>query len=171
MPAFRVERRHFLAGAIGVLGAGVTAAIGVPIVAFVLSPLLKQEPEAWRDIGAPDDFETGTTTKVTFQEASSVPWSGQTSRSAAWLRRLSDGSFQAFAINCTHLGCPVRWEPGPSLFMCPCHGGVFYEDGSVATPPPKQDLPQHETRIVDGRLQIRTRPLEITGDLLGGGSE
>lgn len=171
MPAFRVQRRQFVAGSIAALGAGVTAALGIPIVAFLLSPLLKSEPEVWRDVGAADDFEPGTTTKVTFQEASSVPWSGQTSRSAAWLRRGSDGSFQAFAINCTHLGCPVRWVEGPELFMCPCHGGVFYGDGSVAAPPPKQSLPQHETRVLRGRLQVRTRPLEITGDLFSGGEE
>ena len=167
----KLSRRYFLAGAFGTLGAGVTAAIGVPIVAFVLSPLLKEEPEAWRDIGTPDDYERGTTTQVTFQQTSSVPWSGQTSKGSAWLRRNQDGSFQAFAINCTHLGCPVRWEAGARLFMCPCHGGVFYEDGRVAAPPPKDPLPQHETRIVDGRLEIKTRPLKITGDILKGAKE
>jgi quinol---cytochrome c reductase iron-sulfur subunit, bacillus type len=165
---FKVTRRQFVVGAFGALGAGVTGAILGPIAAFLLSPLLKQAPETWRDIGAPDDFEPGTTTKVTFQDSSSVPWSGQTAKSAAWLRRGKDGSFQAFAINCTHLGCPVRWEAGPQLFMCPCHGGVFYEDGTVAAPPPKQRLPQHETRVIGGRLEIKTRPLEITGDVLKG---
>jgi menaquinol-cytochrome c reductase iron-sulfur subunit len=160
-----------MAGVIGTLGAGVTAAIGVPVVAFLLSPLLKRPEQAWRDIGAPDDYDRGSMTKVTFEEPSSVPWSGHTSKSAAWLRRTADGSFQAFAINCTHLGCPVRWEDGPGLFFCPCHGGVFYEDGTVAAPPPKKPLPQHETRIVNERLEIRTKPLEITGDVLIGEEE
>jgi menaquinol-cytochrome c reductase iron-sulfur subunit len=166
-----LDRRRLIAGTIGLAGAGLTAAIGVPVVAFLLSPLLKQEPEAWRDIGAPNDYEPGTTTQVTFQESSSVPWSGNTSKAAAWLRRARDGSFQAFAINCTHLGCPVRWEQGPGLFFCPCHGGVFYENGRVAAPPPKQPLPQHETRVVNGRLQIKTQPLKITGNILGGAAE
>src|SRR3712207_8271662 len=39
---------------------------------------------------------------------------------------------KAFAVNCTHLGCPVRWIQDASLFLCPCHGGVFYSDGRVA---------------------------------------
>ena len=42
-------------------------------------------------------------------------------------------SFQVFAINCAHLGCPVRWFPQSRLFMCPCHGGAYYEDGSRAS--------------------------------------
>jgi menaquinol-cytochrome c reductase iron-sulfur subunit len=162
----KLQRRQFLIGGIGVLGAGVTAAIGAPIVAFVLSPLRASKPENWQDIGAPEDFQPGTTTKVTFNDTSSEPWSGQTAKAAAWLRRKPDGSFEAFAINCTHLGCPVRWEETAQLFFCPCHGGVFYDDGTVAAPPPKDPLPQHETRIVDGRLQIRTKPLKITGDIL-----
>ena len=43
--------------------------------------------------------------------------------------------FQVFAVNCAHLGCPVRWFPQSSLFMCPCHGGVYYRDGSRASGP------------------------------------
>ena len=26
-----------------------------------------------------------------------------------WVRRLTGEKFQVFAINCAHLGCPVRW--------------------------------------------------------------
>lgn len=171
MLGLKLTRRQFIAGALGTAGAGITAAIGVPIVAFILAPLLKDTPEAWRDIGAPDDFEPGTTTKVTYEDPASVKWSGLSGGSAAWLRRLPDGSFQAFALNCTHLGCPVTWESGPSLYFCACHGGVFYEDGTVAAPPPKQPLPQHQLRVIDGRLQIRTRGLEITGEILLGEEE
>jgi Rieske Fe-S protein len=32
-------------------------------------------------------------------------------------------------MNCAHLGCPVTWFPQSGLFMCPCHGGVYYENG------------------------------------------
>ena len=49
-------------------------------------------------------------------------------------------TFQVFAINCAHLGCPVRWFPESRLFMCPCHGGVYYEDGSRASGPPPRGL-------------------------------
>ena len=47
----------------------------------------------------------------------------------------SDDEFVAFSVNCAHLGCPVRWLREAHLFMCPCHGGVYYEDGRVAAGP------------------------------------
>ena len=49
-------------------------------------------------------------------------------------------TFQVFAINCAHLGCPVRWFPQSGLFMCPCHGGVYYQDGARASGPPERGL-------------------------------
>ena len=63
---------------------------------------------------------------------------GVTARTAAWLRRDSDASFTAFSVNCTHLGCPVRWFAEPKLFLCPCHGGVYNADGTVAGGPAAQ---------------------------------
>ncbi len=45
-----------------------------------------------------------------------------------------------FTNFCTHLGCPVEWFPQSGLFMCPCHGGVYYEDGERASGPPPEGL-------------------------------
>jgi hypothetical protein len=28
---------------------------------------------------------------------------------ASWVRHIVGDQFQVFAINCAHLGCPVRW--------------------------------------------------------------
>ena len=64
-------------------------------------------------------------------------------------------SFQVFAVNCAHLGCPVRWFPQSKLFMCPCHGGVYYEDGSRASGPPPRGLYEYEYEIRDGQLWVR----------------
>jgi Rieske Fe-S protein len=71
------------------------------------------------------------------------------------VRRLDGERFQVFAINCTHLGCPVRWFQESGLFMCPCHGGVFYQDGRHASGPPPRPLYQYEHRIRDGKLEVR----------------
>ncbi len=43
--------------------------------------------------------------------------------------------FLVFAVNCAHLGCPVAWFPQSGLFMCPCHGGVYYANGERASGP------------------------------------
>ena len=60
-----------------------------------------------------------------------------------------------FAINCTHLGCPVRWFALSRLFMCPCHGGVYYEDGSHASGPPPRGLYEYDYQIRDGQLWVQ----------------
>ena len=80
------------------------------------------------------------TVKVDFPDSSPLPWAGVVARTAAWLRREPDGTFVAFTVNCTHLGCPVRWLPDAGLFMCPCHGGVYYANGDRASGPPPRGL-------------------------------
>ncbi|MGH9447270.1 MAG: ubiquinol-cytochrome c reductase iron-sulfur subunit, partial [Terriglobia bacterium] len=66
------------------------------------------------------------------------------------------------SVDCTHLGCPVRWLPKANLFMCPCHGGVFYANGDVASGPPPKPLTQYPVRVQGGYVQILTSPLPIT---------
>src|SRR4029450_9274663 len=59
------------------------------------------------------------------------------------------------AVNCAHLGCPVRWFAQSRLFMCPCHGGAYYEDGSRASGPPPRGLFEYEYQVRDGVLWVR----------------
>jgi hypothetical protein len=35
---------------------------------------------------------------------------------ACWVRRIAGDQFQVFAINCAHLGCPVRWFAQSGLY-------------------------------------------------------
>ena len=76
-----------------------------------------------------------------------------TANTAAWLRRNGEDQFVAFAMNCTHLGCPVHWLQDAGLFMCPCHGGVYYSDGQVAAGPPPHALFKYPVRIRDGEVE------------------
>jgi nitrite reductase/ring-hydroxylating ferredoxin subunit len=77
----------------------------------------------------------------------------------AWVRHVDDGNFQVFAINCAHLGCPVRWFEQSKLFLCPCHGGAYYADGSRASGPPERGLFEYLHRIEGGKLMIRAGQL------------
>jgi quinol---cytochrome c reductase iron-sulfur subunit, bacillus type len=158
-----VSRRKFL-NRISLALSGVAAAVvSIPIIAYLLSPLLQPPPEDWRDLGEVENFRVGETVEVAFDEPSSLPWAGQTARTALWLRRTAEREFVAFGLNCTHLGCPVNWRPGAELFLCPCHGGVYYADGSVAGGPPPRPLVRYEVRIIENdRVQVLTRPLTQT---------
>lgn len=150
------SRRQFLAGLSVVLGAVGATLTGIPIIGFLVSPLLQQTPQAWRAVGALKDFEIGKTVAVSFVDASPLPWAGVTAKTSAWLRRDGEQEFTAFAINCTHLGCPVRWLSEANLFMCPCHGGVYYQDGAVAAGPPPKPLARYQVRVQNGQVEIRT---------------
>ncbi len=161
--ALTVSRRRFLNRVSLALSGAAAAVVSIPIVAYLLSPLLQAPLEEWRDLGLIDNFKIGETVEVTFDEPSSLPWAGQTSRTAVWLRRTGDVDFTAFGLNCTHLGCPVNWRAGAELFLCPCHGGVYYADGSVAGGPPPRPLVRYSVRIGDSqRVQVLTRPLQQT---------
>jgi menaquinol-cytochrome c reductase iron-sulfur subunit len=136
-------------------------AVGAPLVGFVVAPLFRDVPHEWRSVGKAKDFKVGETVAVTFTDASPLPWAGVTAKSAAWLRRVSQDKFVAFSVHCAHLGCPVRWLPEAQLFMCPCHGGVYYADGSVAAGPPPHALSQYEVRVRGEDVEIHTAPIPI----------
>jgi menaquinol-cytochrome c reductase iron-sulfur subunit len=156
------RRRKFLAlvsVALGFIGA---ALIAVPVLGFLLAPLFQKIERRWRGVGTVASFQKGQTVEVRFEDASPVAWAGVTGQTAAWLRCEPDGRFIAFAVNCTHLGCPVRWLESAELFMCPCHGGVYYKDGTVAAGPPPQPLIQYPVRVQNGTVEILTGPTPIT---------
>ena len=79
---------------------------------------------------------------------------GDTAKVACWVRRIDAQQFQVFAINCAHLGCPVRWFAQSKLFLCPCHGGAYYEDGARASGPPERGLFEYRYKIAGNSLVI-----------------
>ncbi len=154
------SRRRFLSRLSIVLGSIGAAMVAVPSLGFLLG--LRKTPQVWRSVGRIEDFRTGSTVRVSFQDSSPLPWSGITAQTAAWLRRVGEQQFIAFSVDCTHLGCPVRWLQDADIFMCPCHGGVFYSDGRVASGPPPRPLIQYPVRVQEGVVEILTSPLPIT---------
>ena len=156
----RVDRRRFLAAVSIAAGSVAALIVAAPSITFLLG--LRKSPYVWRAVGRADQFRSGTTVMVAFLDPSPLPWAGVTARTAAWLRRFGNDDFTAFSINCTHLGCPVHWLQDADLFMCPCHGGVFYNDGTVASGPPPKPLIRYPVRVRDGFVEILTSPIPIT---------
>lgn len=156
-----MARRRFLARLSISLGGLCAAILGAPLVGFVVAPLFRKTPEAWVPVGRIDAFEIGQTVSVNLPDPSPLPWAGVTAKSAAWLRREGQEQFIAFSVHCTHMGCPVRWLPGAELFMCPCHGGVYYRDGTVAAGPPPRPLVRYEVRLANGQVEIKTAAIPI----------
>ncbi len=156
------ERRSFLTKLSFTLGGFAAAAAAVPVVAALLNPLIVKKPKVWRRVGSADDFQTGDFKLVKYENADPKPWAGSTDRSAAWVRKDGDDQFTVFSVNCTHLGCPVRWKASAKLFFCPCHGGVYRENGSVAAGPPPESLHQYPVRVKNGQVEIETSAIPVT---------
>lgn len=156
-----VSRRGFFQRLSIILGGGAALGLMAPLVGFILAPLTRRDPKVWRTVGKVDSFKIGETVDVRYEDATPEAWAGVTARTAAWLRRESEDKFVAFSIHCTHLGCPVRWMSEARLFMCPCHGGVFYENGNVAAGPPERPLTRYPVRVENGEVQIETSPIPI----------
>lgn len=147
-------RRRLLFGLGAVLGALATIAAGIPVLGYLFGPV-RTPADEWVDAGATDGFDPGTTRLVKTRNPLSRPWDGASGRFAAYVRREDDRTFRVFSVHCTHLGCPVTWFSRSGLFLCPCHGGVYYADGSRASGPPPRGLFRIPHRIVKDRLQIR----------------
>jgi menaquinol-cytochrome c reductase iron-sulfur subunit len=153
--ALKVTRRRiFIAISLG-SGALVAAAASVPLLTFFFSPMARKYPPVWRDVGPIDQFQVGATVQVNLVTSGGLAWDGPAQRVAAWLRRNDQDNFTVYSSKCTHLGCPVRWIPSAELFMCPCHGGVYYKDGDVAAGPPPQPLQQFPVRVQNGRVEVQ----------------
>ena len=152
---------------IGILLNGlVGTALAVPIVQYLLSSVTRGRENAylsWVPLGPVREFPEGETRLATFRNPYVTPTDGKTADTACWVRRITGDQFQVFAINCAHLGCPVRWFPQSGLFMCPCHGGAYYQDGSRASGPPERGLFEYAYRIDSGHLLIKAGELPTPG--------
>lgn len=154
-------RRVFLFKLAVGLNALVGAVLAVPLIGYVISPSLKKGSRtgAWIKIGEVSEFPEGETKLVSFKSPVGVFNDGQTADIPCWVRHISGRKFQVFAINCAHLGCPVRWFAQAKLFLCPCHGGAYYEDGARAAGPPPRGLFSYKHRLVGDSLVIHAGDL------------
>jgi len=146
---------------------GVTVVVGllaatvfiIPFVLFLMGPMRKRNAP-WVNLGPVGKFPKGETRLATFDNPLGQSWDGMTANTGVYVRNVGkdasgNESFMIFSINCAHLGCPVTWFPQSGLFMCPCHGGVYYENGERASGPPPRGLYHCEWQVRDGNLEVQ----------------
>jgi len=158
------ERRTFVQLLTCGLGAIATAALGIPVVGYLFG--VRKAPIEWQALGSISDFPENQTRRVTFDNPIRQPWDGMVANTDVYVRYLGRDTSEAddakshrflvLAVNCAHLGCPVEWFQESGLFMCPCHGGVYYADGERASGPPPRGLYHcvYRIRRVGGASQL-----------------
>jgi Rieske Fe-S protein len=156
------SRRDFLVKIGVLLNGAAVAVLATPVIGYLLGPILRSADgryRQWIELGELDEFPEGQTRLAKYRNPIRNAWDGETDKIPCWVRRVQGETFQVFAINCAHLGCPVRWFPQSGLFMCPCHGGVYYQDGSRASGPPERGLFEYPYKVQNGRLMIEAGQL------------
>jgi Rieske Fe-S protein len=111
-------------------------------------------------LGPVSDFPVNETRLIKFDNPLRQSWDGITAHTGVYVRYegkddAGKHQFLVLAVNCAHLGCPVSWFPQSGLFMCPCHGGVYYANGERASGPPPRGLFRVPARVTDGQLEIQ----------------
>ncbi len=150
-----VSRRGFMFK----VGVGVNVVAGtlmaLPLIGYVFSSFHRKAPGSWISLGPVTNFPGGSMRLATYRNPFTRPWDGKTADIPCWVRSVDGQKFQVFAINCAHLGCPVRWFEQSRLFLCPCHGGAYYEDGTRASGPPPRGLFEYDYKIENGELLVK----------------
>jgi Rieske Fe-S protein len=152
-----------------ILNAAAGLAIGIPVLRYLFSPKIRERRpgyDSWVPLGPVSSFPTGETRFATFLNPVVGPSDGETAKVSCWVRNIDGRQFQIFAINCAHLGCPVRWFPQSNLFMCPCHGGAYYADGARASGPPERGLFEYRYKIEGETLYIEAGQMPTPGSSL-----
>ncbi len=72
------------------------------------------------------------------------------------------GRIHAIGDTCTHLGCSLsRGRLDGERVVCACHGSQFrLSDGRVMVGPATDSEPHYETRVRDGRIEVRKSGLD-----------
>lgn len=127
-------------------GALITAALGTPIIGFLLSPIVAgREPVVERLVGYVGGLPEGVPVRfvVSFPQNA---WRVPEEKHTVYVVRSGD-SFRVFSNVCSHMQCPVHWEEDIHQFLCPCHGGLYSLEGRNLGGPPPKPLPEYVHRI------------------------
>src|SRR6202022_2660797 len=126
------NRRSFLGALLGVGSIFVGALLSVPLIRFVLFPLLRRTTELKSSpVGAVSEFSSLTEPVMrTIQIEQVDGWRKAITEKAVYITRDQQGHLRVLTSVCPHLGCTVPWNKEKNQFICPCHGATFSPDGS-----------------------------------------
>lgn len=153
-----ITRRHALNVLIAGTNGLIAALLAVPVVGYLLTPLLRKTDAAeWVPLGLAADLQGIEPKRVDFQYKSELGYTSETVSGFAYLVPGEDEGASPVVLSpvCTHMGCNVVWNHDQKRFLCPCHGGQFTADGRNVAGPPPRPLNRIPARVEDGVLKIQ----------------
>ncbi len=146
------SRRDFMKVTTGTVGGLIAAALGAPLVGYLIDPALKAgAKDAWITVGKLEKIAVNVPTPFSFTLTSVNGWERTgTSHGGYVIRRSEDPTdILILSSRCTHLGCTVNWSEDSKSFVCPCHDASFGAVGEVLGGPPPEPLERFEEFKVD----------------------
>lgn len=131
----QTERRQFLLNSAVATGLASAGAMLATIVGRFLYPRSGLTRIRQLYLAPASDFPAGTGRPFTLPDGTNA------------LVANTGDEVVALSNVCPHLGCKVHWEEGNARFVCPCHQGIFDQDGTALSGPPAdegQRLTRHQ---------------------------
>jgi menaquinol-cytochrome c reductase iron-sulfur subunit len=153
-PGENPTRRRFQTGAIYGMMAAISAALGLPALAYLLVPGTVRKKDDWIEVGDLTRLSPGVPVELTFRRNRVDGWKVISEKSTAWVVKTGDTQVTAFGPQCTHLGCAYHWEQNKNHFLCPCHTSLFSIDGKVSAGPAPRSLDRYETKVQGTKLLL-----------------
>ncbi len=149
-----LDRRAFMKLVINMFGGVIAAMLGLPAVAYVIAPALKEKAKNWIRLGSASKVSSGEPTLFKASVNRTTGWISDTVEYQVYVRTDDGHNFRSLSNVCTHLGCRVRWIEEKGIFFCPCHNAQFDKDGNVLAGPPPHPLVQLQTKVEDDQIYI-----------------
>ena len=156
-------RRDFIKATMAFVGGLIGAALGIPAVAYSISPSLRAESrDAWVNLGPLDGYPRNVPTLFQFTRTVENGWEKTAMSYGVFVLRGEGPRVRVFSNICTHLGCRVAWHPDLQNYVSPCHDGHFDILGNVVSGPPPRPLDEFHTRVQAGALYLQLPPFRRT---------
>jgi menaquinol-cytochrome c reductase iron-sulfur subunit len=154
-----LSRRDFFKTTAALIGGLIGAAIGIPSIAFLLSPAArKAEESSWIDLGELEKYPLAVPMLFEFSRTQVNGWERTGMSYGVFVVREGAATVRVFSNICTHLGCRVSWHPDLQHYVSPCHDGHFDILGHNVGGPPPRPLDEYQTKIEDGILYVMLPP-------------
>jgi Rieske Fe-S protein len=153
----QISRRDFIKGTAVAIGGLIGTLIGIPSVAYLLSPAIQAgaEDDAVIPLGPLENYPVGIPTRFDYTRTKVNGWERTGTNYGLFVVRKGEDEVRVFSDICTHLGCRVTWHADQEHYISPCHDGHFDIVGDVVSGPPPRPLDEFETKIEDGNLFIQ----------------
>ena len=150
----QLSRGDFIKAMTAGIGVCMAALVGLPSLAYLLSPALKaQADDAGRvPLGPLEEYLVGTPTRFEFTRTKVNGWERTATNYGMFVVRFSEDEVRIFSDICTHLACRVSWHPELGHYVSPCHDGHFDILGGNISGPPPRPLDEFRTEVEDGVL-------------------